>query len=97
MAGKTKETNAETNVIQFLGRTQYQLYSCERDVIDLTERMLRRLWMKTNTPQRKFELACLIESYRAGQVAISWVRGEPSYIKVVKESTGTPVDVNGVA
>lgn len=89
MAGSSKSSD---KVVPLPTRTDYQLYTQAPGVVDLTERMLMKLWATTATPKRKLELAALIDAYRSGAVAVSWFNGEPQYLRVTKETTGRPVE-----
>jgi len=90
MASSINRTPSDDKVITLPSGTEYQIFLQMPGVIDLTERMLLRLWSVTTTPKRKLELAVLIESYRTGAVAVGWRSAEPIYIRVIKESTGKP-------
>ena len=87
----TTDPNERSSTL--VNRTEYQLYSYERRVIDFTEKRLVKMWNESLATKRKIELAALIEDYRSNSVAIAWQDGEPVFIRVVKDSAGKSIPV----
>ena len=69
--------------------TSFQIYTgsnVARNVIDLTERRLRRIASKAKDPQQKALLLALIDEYRRGLVAVAWRRGAPIPLRLTQET-----------
>jgi hypothetical protein len=67
--------------------TEFQLYGSNGpNVVDFTERRLLSYAAKATDPQQKLTLFAMIDSYRKGDIAVAWRRGNPLYVKVTREA-----------
>lgn len=72
-------------VSRFGPNTGYQVYQHASDgVIDFTDKKLN-WYAETASPADKITLKVIIEQYRKGEVAVSWRRGKPTWIRVKSE------------
>lgn len=58
----------------------------EKNIIDFTERKLFKYAMKTVDIQQRLTLLAMVDDYRKGHIAIAWKRGQPTYIRVTRET-----------
>ncbi len=68
-----------------LHKSQQTIFTgIQKQIIDYTEHKLIRYIKGTKDTQQKLVLAALLGEYKCGNVAIAWRRGQPKYLKVVK-------------
>ena len=54
-------------------------------IIDYAEHRLRRYIMQVIDAQQKIVLLALLSDYRDGNIAIAWKRGNPIYVRILKD------------
>lgn len=68
--------------------TEFQMHISNKmltkTVLDFTEHRLARLVGRETDIVKKMSLEALLEDYVGGHVAVAFRRGEPTYIKVVR-------------
>ena len=68
-----------------LHKSQQTIFTgIQNRIIDYTEHRLIRYIKTTKDTQQKLQLAALLCEYKLGNVAIAWKRGQPKWLKVVK-------------
>jgi len=65
---------------------QEQFSGIMNKIADFTEYKLIKYAMSVSDKQQKLELIALIQEYRAGNVAISWCKGRPNYLRVTRNA-----------
>lgn len=64
---------------------QAWLQGIQDRIIDYTEKRLIKYVNSTTDAQQRITILTLIDDYRAGNVAVAWRRGDPTWVKVVRE------------
>jgi hypothetical protein len=67
-------------------KSQQQIFAgIQRKIVDYTEHRLLRYMSNVKDPQQKQVLMAMIKDYRDGNIAVAWRRGQPVYVRVMKE------------